>query len=295
LLTLSVNWSGTSIDASHSVEAEQFEPGLADEEQAHAHLLNLEVRDLTLQARIGVTERVGLEFEMPYRQVRVEADFEGSGGERREDFVSIHHRTETVSGLGDISLYARFRLTRPLAGGRWVVDVLSGVAVPTGDTEPDPFELGEEGHQHQHIFFGTGTYDPLLGVEVYHPSSSLPTAGWLRLRTPVSENSFGYRAGARVSAGIAVNPSLGVASWSFLGQLELYHEEPSRWDDRNARNSGRTDLIGNLGVFWTPAAAWDLHVVVKIPENLSSRGGQLELSPTVSVGGSYSVSLRARG
>ena len=119
----------------------------------------------------------------------------------------------------------------------------------------------------------------------------LPTAGWLRVRTSFYENSFGYRAGTRVSSGIGVNPSLGLKSWSFLGQLELYHEEPSRWDDRNARNSGRTDLIGNLGVFWKPSADWNLHVVVKVPENLSAQGGQLSLSPIVSFGGAYSLSL----
>jgi len=166
---------------------------------------------------------------------------------------------------------------------------------PSGDTEPDPFRLGEQGRPHQHIFFGTGTYDPLVGLELYRPSSSLPTAGWLRLRTSLSANSFGHRAGTRVSSGIGVNPAFGLKSWSFLGQLELYHEEPSRWDDRNARNSGRTDLLGNLGVFWTPATDWNLHVVVQIPENLSARGGQLELSPTVSFGGVYSLGLWGGG
>ena len=237
---------------------------------------------------------MGLEIEMPYREVRVEAEFEGSDGERLEDFVSLHHRTETISGVGDINLLGRFRLLRPVEGSGWILDALAGVSLPTGDIEPDPFELGEQGHRHQHIFFGTGTYDPLVGLEMYRPSSSVPIAGWLRLRTPVYENSFGYRSGARVSTGMGVNPSLGLKLWSFLGQLELYHEEPSRWHDRNARNSGRTDLNANLGVFWAPSADWNLHVVVKIPENLSARGGQLELSPIVSVGGSYSVSLRAR-
>ena len=155
--------------------------------------------------------------------------------------------------------------------------------------------LKQLGRQHQHVFFGTGTYDPLVGLEVYRPSGFLPTSGWLRLRTPLYENSFGYRAGARVSSGIGVNPSFGLQSWSFLGQLELYHEEASRWDDRNARNSGRTDLIGNLGVFWKPAVDWNLHVVVQIPENLSARGGQLKLSPIVSFGGAYSLSLWGGG
>lgn len=286
---------GNSIDASHGVEPEQFEPGIPDREQAHAHVLDLRLRNLTLQAQIGLTERVGLEIEIPYREVRVEARFEGSDTQPLRDFVSIHHRSETVSGLGDIHLSGRFRILRPLGGSGWVLDALGGMALPTGDTEPDPFRLGEQGSPHQHIFFGTGTYDPLVGLEAYRPSGSLPTSGWLRLRTSLSANSFGHRAGTRVSSGMGVNPSFGLQSWSFLGQLALYHEEPSRWADRNARNSGRTDLLGNLGVFWTPSVDWNLHVVVQIPENLSARGGQLKLSPIVSFGGVYSLSLWGEG
>ena len=75
----------------------------------------------------------------------------------------------------------------------------SGISLPTGDTEPDPFALGEEGHEHQHIFFGTGTYDPIVGLEAYRTRGGLQVAGWLRLRTSLYENSFDYRAGTQVS------------------------------------------------------------------------------------------------
>ena len=207
------------------------------------------------------------------------------------NFESIHHRSETVSGLGDIHLSGRFRWLQPRDGSGWVLDLLAGVALPTGRTEPDAFKLGEQGDRHQHIFFGTGSYAPLLGLEAYRPSSSLPIAGWLRTRMSLYDNSFGYRAGTRLSSGIGINPAFGLKSWSFLGQIELYHEEPSRWDDRNARNSGRTDLIGNLGVFWKGSSDWDLHVVVKLPENLSAQGGQLKLAPLLSFGGTYSLRL----
>ena len=40
-----------------------------------------------------------------------------------------------------------------------------------------------------------------------------------------------------------------------------------------------------------PSADWNLHAIVKIPENLSAQGGQLSLSPIVSFGGAYSLSL----
>jgi len=288
---LSLHWQGTGVDASHGVEPEQFEPGVSDEEQPRANILDLQLRDITLQAQVGLTKRIGLEIKIPYREVRVDAEFEGLDGEPLGDFSSIHHRTETVSGFGDVQLAGRFRILQPQDGSGWVVDAIGGVSLPTGDTEPDAFKLGEQGRRHQHVFFGTGTSDPLVGLEVYRPSDSLPMAGWLRVRTSLHDNSFGYRAGTRVSSGIGFNPSFGLKSWSFLGQLELYHEEPSQWDGRNARNSGRTDLLGNVGVFWKHSAGVDFHVVVRIPENLSAQGGQLALSPIVSFGGAYSISL----
>ena len=46
---MSFHWLGTGIEASHGVEPEQFEPGLPDEEQAHAHLLDLELAGTELK------------------------------------------------------------------------------------------------------------------------------------------------------------------------------------------------------------------------------------------------------
>jgi hypothetical protein len=280
---------GTSIDASHSVEEDQFEPQIPEEEQAHFHVLDMDLYDLTLFARVGVTPRVGLELDVPYREVRIDASFLGEDGELLEDFESIHHRTETVSGVADLRLAGRYRALRPEEGGAgWIVDLLGGVSLPTGNTEPDPFELGEQGREHQHIFFGTGTVDPIGGVEAYRRLGDVQLAGWLKLRTSLYDNSHGFRAGTQVSAGFGANPSFGLDAWSFLAQVELYHEEPSLWGDRAARNSGRTDLIGNLGASWAPSPHWNLWGILKLPENLAAEGGQLDLSPMLSAGVAFS-------
>jgi hypothetical protein len=275
----------TVIDTAHPVGENQFEPQVPLEEQAHFHVLEMDLLDLTLVARVGLTARIGLELDVPYREVRTDASFRGAEGELLEDFESIHHRTETVSGFADLRLTGRFRLRLPEEGEEgWIVDALGGISLPTGDTERDPFVLGEAGHEHQHIFFGTGTFDPIVGLEAYRARGDLQLAGWLRLRTSLYENSSGYQAGTQVSAGLGVNPAFGLKSWSFIAQLEAYHEEPSRWDDRDARNSGRTDLVGNLGVSWAPVPHWNLHASVKFPNNLAAKGGQLELSPMITLG-----------
>lgn len=279
----------TSLDTSHGVEAEQFEPGIPLESQAHAHVLDLDLLNLHLVARLGLTRRFGVELEVPYREVRVDATFLDEEGERLPGFESIHHRTETVSGLADLQLVGRFRFHVPPAGEPgWILDALGGATLPTGDTEPDPFELGEQGHEHQHIFFGNGTVDPIAGLEGYRSWGETQGTGWVRLRVPVDENSHGFRAGTQVSAGFGVQPPFGTVSIDLLAQLEAYHEEPSRWGDQAARNSGRTDLILNLGGTWAPSPHWSLYAILKLPENLAAEGGQLDLSPSIAVGITHS-------
>jgi hypothetical protein len=48
--------------------------------------------------------------------------------------------------------------------GRWTIAARGGVTVPLGRTEPNPFTLGDLGLPHEHIQFGTGTWDPVVGL-----------------------------------------------------------------------------------------------------------------------------------
>ena len=134
--------------------------------------------------------------------------------------------------------------------------------------------------------------DPVLGVTGVRQSKVAPAVGWLRVKAALDENSKGYQAGEQVSAGLAVNPTFGFERWSFTGQVELFHEGPSQWGGRDARNSGRTDLLANLGASWTPTPDWTLQVVARMPWNLEARGGQVELEPILSFGITRSWSLR---
>jgi NAD(P)-dependent dehydrogenase (short-subunit alcohol dehydrogenase family) len=74
----------------------------------------------------------------------------------------VHHRNETIAGIGDPWLLAS-------AGtllGRWIVQGRIGTSIPAGRAEPNPFALGEMGKPHQHIQFGNGTFDPLVVADV---------------------------------------------------------------------------------------------------------------------------------
>jgi len=282
----------TGLEAGHTVDEDQFEPGIPHEDQAAAHLVDLDLAEATARFSLGLTERWALDLAVPWREVRVSADFEDQDGEPLPDFESIHHRDETLSGLGDVSVVGRYRW-KPLNIAGWAFDLAAGVSLPTGNTEEDPFALGADGMAHQHIFFGSGTVDPVASVSGYRQSDVAPFVSWLRLIAPFETNSKGYRAGERVSAGVGVSPSFGFEALSFLAQLEFFHEEPSRWAGREARNSGRTDMVANIGGFWSPSADWTVQLIARIPENLDARGGQLDLAPIISFGITRSWSLKS--
>ncbi len=228
---------------------------------------------------------------MPLRRVAVEAAFEDAAGARLPAFDSIHHRTETITGLGDVGL--RLRIGLPDAGP-WAVDLRAGLTAPTGGTEPDPFALGERGERHQHVFFGSGTWDPQLGVDATRPLGEWGAGAWLRARLPFDESGEGYRAGAQGSAGASLGRSTRNRRWSVRGQLELFHEEPSGWRGNPARNSGRTDLVLGAGLGFRPSGSpWLLQGLVRLPENLSARGGQIDLAPVVTLGASVTLAGRS--
>jgi hypothetical protein len=281
----------SSLEAGHTVDEDQFEPGVPFEDQAWAHLVALDLSEMTARFSLGLTERWALDVAVPFREVQVTADFEDQNGERLPDFDSIHHRDETISGIGDVSVVGRYRW-KPLNLVGWVFDLAAGASLPTGNTEEDPFVRGAQGLAHQHIFFGSGTVDPIAGVSAYRRSDVAPFISWLRAIAPVDTNSQGYRAGERLSTGVGVSPSFGFEHWSFVGQLEIFHEERSQWGGRDARNSGRTDLVANVGAFWSPSADWTVQVIARVPDNLDSRGGQLDLAPILSFGVTRSWSFR---
>ena len=101
--------------------------------------------------------------------------------------VDLHHRTTTLRGLADLMLLGRRRFSR--------FNIAFGTTIPTGSTVDDPYALGDRGVEHQHIQFGTGTFDPLVEASYLQPLSERLTAGVsLNARVPLYENRRGFRA-----------------------------------------------------------------------------------------------------
>jgi hypothetical protein len=285
---------GSYVHAAHAVMPDQREPGVALADQPAEHVLDIGLLQWDLDAQAGVHRRFAFELLLPVRTTIIAATFEDGQGRELPRFQSIHHRDETIAGIGDLILGGRIGLVLPDDVPRWTLALRTGVSLPTGKTEPNPFVLGAQGKAHQHMFFGTGTVDPVVGVDTNVAFDRWALVGWTVSKIPLYANRHGYRASTVVVGGVGALSGFGLARWSFLLQPEVYFETPARWDGMHDLNSGRTSLIATAGAFVMPAPGWQVHLLAKVPYYTWAQGGQLRW-PFVAVDGfSYTFDVGNR-
>lgn len=201
------------------------------------------------------------------------------------DYPNIHHRNETLLGLGDPWLSARgiIEVGGFGFGGR------VGVTLPLGRTEENPFALGAAGLEHQHVQFGTGTFNPLLGLDVSRVVGPVVLRGYAQAQLSLYENTKGYRAGTRILGGVEAG---GV--WNQLqlsAGLDAFNEAPERWDGviQQDGNLGRTDILVGASVVYS-LGLFNLSVGVKVPvyqhiiQSDDHDGGQLSYPGIINLG-----------
>ncbi len=120
----------------------------------------------------------------------------------------------------------------------------------------DPYRLGHEGKPHEHIQLGTGTFDPVLGLDASRTFSGLTLSVFGQTQYPLYEGPKGYRAGARFLAGAAAAHRLGTEAFLFRVGAGMLHELGDvPLDDGN---QGRTDVYAGPGVTCLLGRDWTL-------------------------------------
>ena len=270
------SWTGTLLHVEH---IEDEDPGLVT---PYWHVQSIFVSELAVSAARGFAPGVGASLTVPVRLVRDHIRFEDlSRAPYEPPSPDTHHRNETLLHLADPT--AALVLARPF--GPWVASATTGVSVPLGRTEPNPFELGRQGLPHQHIQFGTGTWNPVASVSLGRPwgRTTLTLAGtgkWV-----LYENTHGYRAGDRYTAMLDVGRRLSPA-WGADAGLTLAHEKPETWDGRleEEGNLGRSDLFLGLGVTRGIPGRGAFSLRVQFPLKSESEGNQVSYPFVLSLG-----------
>lgn len=140
------------------------------------------------------------------------------------------------------------------------------------------------------MFFGTGTFDPSLGLDVGYALEDVNLSAALNWKGSLYENERGYRGPSSVVARIAgeVQPADG---WAIRAGTEFGHEWPAQWDGVDARNSGRTDLTPLLALNWMPTETLSTYLLFKKPIALRVNGGQLDYPFVLGVGISWAYDV----
>ncbi len=260
------------VNTEHTVDEQQREPNLNLDEQPTLHAVDYTIVDTVVAARYAITEVVGVALQVPVRVRIVEAALIDELGNEL-DIDSIHHRDETVSGLGDLELDATFSTSWEEVSVRAYL----GASLPTGSTEPDPFELGEQGEPHQHLFLGTGTVDPRAGVQGALHFDGFDVGLDVSGTGAVYANEHGYQRGLSVTGLVRVSSGLGVEGLHLSLEAGGRREQPSSWESEDARNSGRLDAIVGGGVTWLWTKSLSTTLSASKPFVLDVHEGALEI------------------
>lgn len=203
-----------------------------------------DVFEARIRADYGLSNRFGIQLDLPVKVTRTRITYRHLDG---TPFVpespGIHHRNETLAGLGDPQLRGRFST---LAAGAHIT-MAAGMSFPVGSTEPNPFAAGKRGEAHQHVQLGTGTFNPIARIEVSRAiSDDARVRGFGAAKLSLYENEHSYQAGSRyrIGFGSRVSPTERLA---FSATFALNFERPERWNGEIQQdgNLGRTDaLIG---------------------------------------------------
>ena len=156
--------------------------------------------------------------------------------------------SETFRGFGDMSVLGWYRL-RPVR--RWNAVVNVGTSIPTGKTEVPRFRSAlDDGSlvPVSRLQRGTGTFDPLLGINVDRRFSRVSVFGSVASRVPVVENEHGLR------TGVSLETSGGVSRRSGPTALSGTDEWGGSIGSRTSSTARACWLVAATGCMSLPAS-----------------------------------------
>ena len=266
----------TDVRTTHESACPDIGPICAErDEPPQIHDQRFLVGELRASVEHAFTDVLGVELQVPLRLNYTTIQFRALDGTPVTlDYENIHHRNETLFGLGDPWVQGRYAF--PL--GPLQLTARAGFTVPLAKTVEDPFALGAAGQPHQHVQFGSGTVQPLLGLEAGRTWDAWSARLWGQAQLSVAENSHGFRAGHRFNLGVSSTVKLTDALRVSAG-ADVANEQPERWDGRVQQdgNLGRTDVLLGGGLHWNVSRV-QMGLTLRVPvySHIIGHHGQLE-------------------
>ncbi len=257
--------SGDYMHVAHVEECPDLGPSCARPSPPPPEMHQIDLWDFTLRldAELGILPWLSVDATLWLRALVQQVNYTDlSGATIIAPDAGLHHRNETLLGPADPWLL----LHAGGARGLWSGSARLGVSLPLGSTVDDPFALGAAGIAHEHFQFGTGTVDPIVGLDGRRWFQRFAVGAWALAKLPLYENGHGYRAGARVVGGLYGESRLGTRDFTFDLGLDVAREQPEQWHGvvYSEGNVGRTDLLLDAVALWRFAEHWAASAVVRV-------------------------------
>lgn len=183
---------------------------------------------------------------------------------------------EKFQGIGDTSVLGWYRL-RPR--NRWNIVLNGGASLPTGKTERPRFrsEL-EDGNlvPMSRLQRGSGTFDPLFGVNIDRRFGVTTAFGSVAARTPVVENEYGLRTGASWEASAGLAREIGNHRFAGFARLGWLHRQQDVFEGTPVLVGGGDWLYLTPGIGVMVGKGVNVQAEVKLPIYRSLRNRQLD-------------------
>jgi hypothetical protein len=303
-----VNFSSTVsfVATGHDVSPMQYEycpEGTGNCVQAAKHELNLTLVNLNLGGSYYFNNWIGVRLMLPIRIVISDAGFLDANDDIIEDFVSGHHRDETLFGPGDLSLAAITRHSGQFSSKlSWFVSTTLGITVPTGNVVDNPEIVGMWKDAHQHMFFGRGMPAPTLGLNAslrmdwgFVESSFSAIIPFLETGSkeylPPEGREFHemydwdpydsgqYLAPTTITGEAGVGSNFGTDDWTLTALTQVEHETQAKWQGFKSRNSGRTGIMTGVRSSLVMGNGLIAELSIKIPVylHMPTENSQVEM------------------
>ncbi len=184
--------------------------------------------------------------------------------------------SETFQGLGDTSLLAWYRFA-PI--NRWNIVANVGASLPTGRTEQPRFrtELLEGSLvPMSRLQRGSGTLDPLFGVNVDRRVGSYTFFSSIAARAPMTENEFGLRTGVSSEMTTGASHTLGHHRIAGYGRVGWLHREQDVFEGTPVLVGGGDWVYATPGVSVQVGKGFSVQAEVKLPVHRSLANHQLD-------------------
>lgn len=218
----------------------------------HRHHVTLNTFRVDVGLKYQISPQWSIEANIPYESKTQEATIEEIEPVSQVELEAIrrnrdiHHRNETYTGPRDSEAFVGYSTQGLFTDNDFLIGRI-GSTIPFGKTEEDPWKLGNQGLEHLHIQFGTGTFNPVADL---HYSLSLYKGlgvnASIRGKLPFYENSKTYRGSREFTYTAGLNYHFN--DWlSFQTSYLGFYQSYARWAGERDINTGLRFSMASVG------------------------------------------------